>query len=278
MKYITGLLLGWLSLASFPAFGTLAVPKLESHVNDYARMLNSNEQKILEAKLRAYEDTTSSQIVILTIASLEGETIEEFSMRVVEEWKLGRKGKDNGVLITASKEDRKMRIEVGYGFEGVFPDATCKHIIDQVITPQFKQSNYASGFTKGVDALMLAAKGEYKADGGESDLSGSAIAFLFISFIVCIVGAVVCSKNLAAGASVGGFGSLVVGVLLLSWLTIGWGVLITIIGALASLFLYAGVGEDGDGFLVAMASGDGGGGSWGGGGGGFGGGGASGGW
>src|SRR4030042_1728537 len=134
----------WLSLLIFFLWClpysacALEVPKLQGYVNDYAGMISPPAKSKIEEKLRAFEQSDSIQIVILTVPSLEGENIEEFGIKVGEAWKIGKKGKDNGILFIVSKQERKIRIEGGYGLEGNLTDLIAGRIIDQVIKPRFK--------------------------------------------------------------------------------------------------------------------------------------------
>jgi uncharacterized protein len=147
----------------FPAHG-LDVPRLQGYVNDYAGMISPSAKSRLEEELRAFERSDSTQIVILTVPSLEGENIEEFSMKVAEAWKIGQQQKDNGVLFIISQQERKIRIEVGRGLEGKLTDLMAGRIIDQVIKPRFKQGDFSGGFIAGISALIGATRGEFKAE------------------------------------------------------------------------------------------------------------------
>jgi uncharacterized protein len=154
------LLLCYLPIA---AYG-LDIPKLQGYVNDYAGMIGPSVRSRLEEELKAFEQSDSTQIVILTVPSLEGESLEEFSIKVAEAWKIGQQGKDNGVLFIVSQQERKIRIEVGRGLEGKLTDLMAGRIVDQVIKPRFKQTDYDGGFIKGVSALISATRGEFKAE------------------------------------------------------------------------------------------------------------------
>jgi len=138
------------------------IPFLYSRVNDYAEILSGETKIKLEKKLENFEKETSNQIAILTIPSLEGEDIESYANKVFNYWKLGQKRKDNGVLLVISVNDRKLRIEVGYGLEGVLTDALASQIIRKEITPHFKNGNYDHGVENGIKAIINATKGEYK--------------------------------------------------------------------------------------------------------------------
>lgn len=154
-------------LCAYLFFGTLwaqalDVPYLSGTVVDQANVLSTQARAMLEEKLLKFEKDTSNQIAVLIIPSLEGENLERYSMNVAETWKLGQKDKDNGVLLLVAKNDRKLRIEVGYGLEGVLTDALSSVIINQEIVPQFKQGNFDEGILNGVDAIILATQNAYK--------------------------------------------------------------------------------------------------------------------
>jgi uncharacterized protein len=143
---------------------SLDVPRLQGYVNDYAGMISPSAKSKIEEELRTFEQSDSTQVVILTIPSLEGENIEEFSIKVAEAWKIGQQQKDNGVLFVVSKQERKIRIEVGRGLEGKLTDLMAGRIIDQVIKPRFKQGDFDGGFVTGVSALIDGTRGEFKAE------------------------------------------------------------------------------------------------------------------
>jgi len=117
-------------------------------------MISPSAKAELENELRTFEQTDSTQIVILTIPSLEGEEIEDFGIKVGDTWKIGQAGKDNGIIFIAAKQDRKMRIEVGRGLEGRLTDLMAGRIIDLVIKPRFKRGNFDGGFIAGVSSLI----------------------------------------------------------------------------------------------------------------------------
>jgi uncharacterized protein len=136
------------------------VPPLQAHVNDTASMLSPDEQARLEQKLTDYEHKTGRQFVLLTIDSLNGDALEDFSIRVVEAWKLGQKGKDSGLLLLVVKNDHKLRVEVGYGLEGNVTDAFSSRVIRNVLTPALRAGQVAAGLNQAFDALMAQAAGE----------------------------------------------------------------------------------------------------------------------
>jgi uncharacterized protein len=142
----------------------LEVPALQGYVNDYAGLISPEAKAKLANDLRAFEQSDSTQVVILTIPSLEGEDLEGFSIRVATTWKIGRKTRDNGVLLLVAKQERKIRIEVGKGLEGVLTDLLSGRIIDLVIKPNFKRGDYSGGLVAGVAAIIDATRGEFKGD------------------------------------------------------------------------------------------------------------------
>jgi len=141
----------------------LEVPPLSGRVNDYAKLLSPEVTNRLEQKLAGFEQETSTQIVVLTIPSLQGDNIEPFAIQVVEQWKIGQKGKDNGVLLVLAQAERKVRIEVGMGLQGVLPDITAGQIIRNVMSPLLKTNNFDQAISAGTDAVMSATKGEFTA-------------------------------------------------------------------------------------------------------------------
>ncbi|MAT38963.1 MAG: hypothetical protein CL946_05100 [Ectothiorhodospiraceae bacterium] len=155
------------------------VPYLSGHVNDNADLLTTAVEQDLEARLSAYEDSTTNQIAILTIQSLEGYSIEEYSIRVAETWKLGQKDVDNGALLVISKDDRKLRIEVGYGLEASLTDATTSYIINSVIVPHFKDGDYEGGIVAGASAIVQAADGNLDTSSADAGMEPLGV-FLFI--------------------------------------------------------------------------------------------------
>jgi len=135
------------------------IPYLTGRVTDNAQILSAQARKSLTESLRAHEGRTTNQIAVLTVPTLAGEGIEEYAVRVFEAWKLGQKGKDNGVLIIVSPGDRRMRIEVGYGLEGTLTDLMAGRIIQHVMTPRFRNSDYEGGITEGALAVIKLLEG-----------------------------------------------------------------------------------------------------------------------
>jgi len=138
----------------------LDVPPLRGRVNDYAGVMNQEQARSLESQLAQFEQDTGHQVAVLTIPTLDGEDIEGFSIRVAENWKIGKKGFDNGVILVVAIKDRKLRLEVGYGLEGVLPDAIAKRITSDYIVPHFRSQDYAGGILAGIDAVLKVIKKE----------------------------------------------------------------------------------------------------------------------
>ncbi|MBC7872529.1 MAG: TPM domain-containing protein [Ferruginibacter sp.] len=132
-------------------------------VNDYTNTLTSAQVQALENKLVAYDDSTSSQVVVVITPSLGGYDISEYGLALGRKWQVGGKEFNNGIIVVVAKDDRKVRIEVGYGLEGAIPDITAKSIIDNSVTPNFKEGNYYRGLDRATDDIIAAAAGEYKA-------------------------------------------------------------------------------------------------------------------
>jgi uncharacterized protein len=153
-------LLVFLLALAVPLAAELAVPFLSGRVNDNANMLPADAKLRIEQKLAAFEQQTGAQVVVLTLPSLEGEPVEDFSLRVAEAWKLGKKGKDNGVLFLISKQDRRMRIEVGYGLEGNLTDLKSGRILSDVVAPYFRNGDFGGGIEHGVDAILASLQGQ----------------------------------------------------------------------------------------------------------------------
>jgi uncharacterized protein len=279
----------WLALLSLVAAAAdpVAVPRLEARVTDRTGTLDATSRQRLESRLEAVERSRGAQIAVLLLPTTQPETIEQFGIRLAEAWKIGHKGADNGIIIIVAKNDRKMRIEVGYGLEGPIPDAIAKRIIAERMAPRFKQGDFAGGLIDAVEALDAAIGGpaattvaagtaavqaapadggaELEYNGGEQPdwfpwLFGMAIGAGVLRLMFGLLG------SLAAAAIGGWLGFMVFGSLALA---IGAAVLVFLL-SFANLFS----GGGGGGFGGGSSSG----GGFSGGGGSFGGGGASGDW
>ena len=168
-----------------------ALPELTGRVVDDAGLLSPADRAALVDRLRTLESETTVQIVVVTIPSLEGEPVEDFAMRLAEAWRIGRAGTDNGVLVLVSRDDHRVRIEVGYGLEAVIPDGLAGRIIRERMTPRFKEGDYAGGLFAAVEGLELAARREYPARSvspGRSPSLPSAGAVLMAFFFLGLLG------------------------------------------------------------------------------------------
>jgi len=235
----------------------LDVPPLRGRVNDLAGILSPDAVKRLESALAAFEASDSTQVVVLTVPSLEGDTIEGFSIKTAQKWGIGQKGKDNGALVVVSKGDREVRIEVGRGLEGSLTDALSGRIIDHVIVPEFKKGDFNAGVEQGVEKIMAAVRGEYTGDGGSggsSDMDDETSFLLFGSMICLVLMSILRFLPAVVRAGLGGVG---MGVLALA---VSTGVFMVIMMALVGVIL--GIVAP----YIFRGGRGGGGGSWGGGG------------
>jgi len=270
----------------------LEVPPLRARVNDYAGMLSADGKRRIETLAKDLEDHDSTQVVVLTVHSLGGDTIEDFSIRVAERWKIGQKGFDNGVILVVARDERKVRIEVGYGLEGRMTDLVAGRIIRDRIVPEFRSGHFDQGVLQGVTAVAEVVRGEFNARPQNGQAASRAedllpFALIFI-FFVAMLGRV--SRGM--GTIAGGFfmpflsqmafapGALALLLLAGLGLVVGF-VIASIAGAVGPggpRFPGGGFGRGGGwggGFPIVFPRG---GGGFSGGGGGFGGGGASGNW
>ena len=253
------------------------VPALQHRVTDLTHTLTPDQQSQLEAKLASFEQQKGSQIAVLIMGSTKPEEIEQYSIRVVDAWKLGREKQDDGVLVLVAKDDRKMRIEVGYGLEGPIPDLIAKRIITEIMVPSFRQGDYYGGINNAVEQLMRLISGERLPEPAHSKPNGGKLwDMMYLLFIgAFVVGGILRAVfgNFLGGVLNGGFIGMLV------WLFGGGLVVALVLGIIAFFFTFA--GGSGLGHIGGLGGGgySGGSGGWsGGGGGGFGGGGASGNW
>lgn len=190
--------LAWLTPA---AAWAREVPPLRAHVNDLADMLPPEAEARLEQKLSAYEQRSQQQFALLTIDSLDGDSLEDFSIRTVEAWKLGTKGKDDGLLLLIVKNERKLRIEVGYGLEGDVTDAFSARVIRNVLTPALRAGKVEQGVDQAFTVLMQKASGQAVPDAAVAPTtkqrrsSGGGAPLFFIVFIVLIVLPILLSRG-----------------------------------------------------------------------------------
>ena len=268
--------------AGLPARADVPVPPVKARVTDLTGTLNAQQKGELEARIAAYESRRGSQIAVLMLPTTKPEEIEQYSIRVAEAWKIGRKKVDDGLLLIVAKDDRRLRIEVGYGLEGAIPDSMAKRVIDERITPRFRDGDFYGGVRDGVDQLIRLAEGEKlppptPAPAGRLG-SSDPMQLLIPAFFFILIGG---SLLKAILGRFGGSAAAAAGLGVIAWLLFGLA-----IGALAALvgfivaFANTGLGRGGGWSSGSGGSwgGSSGGSSWGGGGGGFGGGGSSGRW
>jgi len=161
-----------LLLLACPALSLEVPERPGGRITDRTGTLSPAEIRALDRKLAAFEKETTNQIAVLLIPSLEGDSLEDYSLRLAEKWKIGQKGRNNGVILLVVKNERKLRIEVGYGLEGALPDALAGTIIRNEIAPRFRAGQFYQGIDAGIEAIMAATKGEYKARPRKDEGSG----------------------------------------------------------------------------------------------------------
>jgi len=298
---VTAAVLGtaaWLSFAPVVQAQQLApIPSLSAPVTDTTGTLTSDQAAALEAKLRTFEQEKGSQVAVLIVPTTQPEVIEQYALRVAEAWKIGRERVDDGAILIVALEDRKLRIEVGYGLEGALTDATSNRIIDEDIVPAFRRGDYYGGIETGVDRMLRVIEGEplpepeLRSPSQRFDGLFQLLPFLFI--FVLVVGSVLrrtlgrVGGAFATGGLVGFLTWVMVGILGIALVTGVLAFVLALLGGLGG----GGPGAGGDnwysrrhgrgwGYPGGFGGGGGGfgGGGWSGGGGSFGGGGASGGW
>lgn len=262
-----------LAFAAAQVWAQVPVPALSHRVTDLAATLSSEQAAALENRLAAFEAQTGSQIAVLIVPTTQPEDIAQFGIRVADAWKLGREKEDDGVILIVAKDDRALRIEVGYGLEGAIPDAVAKRVIAETIVPHFQAGNFAAGIDAGVTQLMKLIQGEaLPPPDNSAELDGDLFSLLVVGGVIAgFVLSMLINRPTAAG--IAALGSGAVGALWIGLTPLLLFAVLFVFGAVAGGFRGRGGGwSSGGGF------GRGGGGSWGGGGGGFGGGGASGSW
>lgn len=269
-------------VASVQAQELQPVPRLQARVTDNAGLLPEARRTALEARLAAFERQKGTQVAVLTLASTAPEPIEAYSIRVVDAWRLGRSGVDDGVLFVIARDDRRMRIEVGRGLEGALPDARAKQIIADAVAPRFKAGDYPGGIEAGVESILALLSGEALPPPPAVDegWKGDTEEWLVLGLVATIIGGGVLRALFGRLLGAGLAGGLVgVG----AWLISAAWFIALVCGVLAFIFVLAmgagGRGGVGGPWIGGRGGGFGSrGGGWSGGGGGFGGGGASGGW
>ena len=266
-----GLLLALLALS---VWAQVAVPELTRRVTDLTATLSAGQVAALEGRLEAFEAQKGSQIAVLIVPTTGGEDIAQFGIRVAEKWKIGRERFDDGVILIVARDDRRLRLEVGYGLEGAIPDAIAKRVIAETITPYFKAGDFHGGIEAGVQQLMRLIEGESLPPPAAAQGEGDDAVFGLLVIGGVVAGwllSILMSRPAAGGIAALGSGAL--GALLIGFSPLLLFIALFVFAAVASGFRGGGGWSSG-----GRGGGFGGGGSWGGGGGGFGGGGASGSW
>ncbi len=266
----------WLFLVPFVAVAAdlAPLPSLSARVTDLTATLTGQQRAALESAAAAIEREKGAQVAILILPTTQPESIEQFGIRLAEAWKIGRGGVDDGVIVIVAKDDRKMRIEVGYGLEGAIPDAIAKRIVADVMAPRFKQGDFAGGLNEAVDSLGRLIRGETlpapaAPDAGNVNLDGG-----FWLFVVIVASGVLRAMLGFAGSLLAaGLAGTLAWWMFGSWLVAGIAALVAFVFSFARTGGHGGLGSGG--FSSGGGSSDGG---FSGGGGGFGGGGASGSW
>src|SRR5574338_1049719 len=220
-RLLPALILFVLGLLAGPLCAEVPVPALKARVTDLTGTLSAAQRTALEERLAAFEARKGSQIAVLLVPTTQPETIEQYGIRVAEQWKLGRKGVDDGVLRLVAMKDRAVRIEVGYGLEGVLPDATANRIIDEYIVPRFKQGDFAGGISAGVDRVISVVEGEPlpapKARARGEVSGGWQNLFILGFFLVFVVGGLLRAMfgRVAGSGVIGGIAGVI------AWFVIG---------------------------------------------------------
>lgn len=264
-------------LAPIAAAAQVAVPALLGHVTDQTKTLTPQQLSTLEQTLSAFEAQKGSQLAVLIVSTTAPEEIEQFALRVAEQWKLGRKKIDDGAIVVVAKNDRTLRIEVGYGLEGALSDIISKRIISETITPRLQQGDYFGGVEAGVDQIIRVVNGEPLPAPNSRAADANADVRQMLPFLLIVALAVGGVLRSVFGKVTG---ALMTGaaVSLVAWFLIGT-LFLSVLAGVAAMFV---TGLGGTRMLYGMGGlgggGRGGGGGFSGGGGGFGGGGASGRW
>lgn len=265
-------------LGSTLALAEVAVPHLQARVTDLTGTLTAQQASELESLLRAFEARKGSQIAVLMLTTTQPDSIEQYAIHVAEQWKLGRKGVDDGALILVAKQDRTMRIEVGYGLEGALSDAVTKRIISEFMTPHFSQGDFYGGIRAGVEQSIKVIEGEPLPRQARKATARDGVHFFENTLPVAMLFIFVVGGLLRT--FLGRFlGSLVAGGVSFfgAWLLLGSFVIALVIAVIVLLITISGSSRGGP-FIGGGGGSFGGGGGFSGGGGGFGGGGASGRW
>jgi uncharacterized protein len=267
-----------------PVHADVAIPALKSRVTDLTGTLTPEQKNTLEQRLAAFEAAKGSQLAVLMLASTKPEEIEQYSIRVAEAWKIGRKGTDDGLILVIAKDDRRLRVEVGYGLEGAIPDAVAKRVISETITPRFKAGDFFGGISAGVEQLIKLVEGEKlpppsapAAPSGSSQSERDPGDWLGPAFIFLLIGSAVLRAMLGRfpGAIAMAVLAAIAGAVLFNVVV---AVVAALVGFIFTLVNMGGLGGTSSGGGFSSGGSSGGGGGFSGGGGSFGGGGSSGSW
>ncbi|MBM7485241.1 uncharacterized protein ACVWWI_001434 [Bradyrhizobium sp. USDA 3686] len=222
----------------FPASADVAIPQLTGRVVDQTGTLSSGDIAALSQKLQDFEMRKGSQIAVLIVPTTDPETIEQFAIRVAEAWKIGRKKVDDGAILVVAKNDRHLRIEVGYGLEGALTDVTSRRIIDEAITPKFRSGDFAGGITAGVDRMIRVIDGEPLPTPSRSvnfgDWNDVEPLFYFLLFGPLVIGGIL--RSMFGRLFGSGITGAIVGVL--AWFVIGSAVIGLGVGVLGAVLTF----------------------------------------
>lgn len=238
-----------LILVPFSA-AALDVPPLTGRINDYARMLSPGATAVLEQKLAGFEQEKSTQVVVLTVPSLQGEDIAQFAIRVADQWKIGQEGKDNGVILILAQAERTVRIEVGMGLQGVLPDITAGRIIRDVMRPHLRSGDFDRGVEAGIEAVMAATRGEFTAASGERKQRprhGGASSFLTYLLFTGVAAATLGAFSRFLGGAAGAVGLPLAAAMVFPGLALKSLLILGIVGLVAGFLIsfLAGLGRGG---------------------------------
>ena len=210
-RWLGSIAAGAALLVALSTVAEVPVPPLKARVTDLTGTLSAAQIQTLESRLHDFEARKGSQVAVLMLSTTQPETIEEYSIRVADAWKVGRAKADDGVILVVAKDDRRLRIEVGYGLEGAIPDAVAKRVVSEVIAPRFRTGDFYGGVAAGTDALMKLIEGEplpapkWESEGAQGADYGSLLVLLFV---IATLGGAILSRLLGRGAGAFGTGAL----------------------------------------------------------------------
>jgi uncharacterized protein len=253
-------------LLAASAWAQVAVPPLKGRVTDLTGTLKPEQVASLEQLLRSFEARKGSQIAVLIVPTTAPETVEQYALRVGEQWKIGRKKVDDGAILVVAKDDRALRIEVGYGLEGALNDATASRIIREVIVPRFREGDFSGGISAGVDRMIRVIDGEPLPAPAKAapPVGEGVLQILPVLLILAVVAGAILRRMLGRFVGSAATGGVVGG---LAWLLAGTLAIALLAGIVAFFFtLVSGVGGSGRRYYGGFPGGGWGGGGWGGGG------------